>query len=87
MSVVIHYNLNVGNRVLCDLCGVDYTESEELGGVLFCSKAVCPKCLPDFRKSVEKYEEQKFIKAEANENETFRDFVWRIRELQKQKLI
>lgn len=72
-------NINPGNIVLCDLCNKDYTNSKEVGGMLFQSTAVCPDCLDEFMLSVRKYKEEKFIKAVAMPNETFRDFVYRIR--------
>lgn len=34
-----------GDMVLCDYCDEDYTNSEEEGGFLFGSYAICPKCL------------------------------------------
>jgi hydrogenase maturation factor HypF (carbamoyltransferase family) len=72
-------NVDPGNTVLCDLCNEDYTNSDEKGGFLFSGKAVCPKCAPKFMKSVKLYNEERFIVSEARSNETFRDFVYRIR--------
>ena len=72
-------NIDPGDTVLCDLCNMDYTNSDEPGGFLFSGKAVCPKCAPNFMKSVKMYGEQKYIKAIAKMNESFRDFVYRIR--------
>jgi hydrogenase maturation factor HypF (carbamoyltransferase family) len=71
--------IDPGNVVLCDLCNEDYTNSDEKGGLLFSSKAVCPHCLPDFMKRIKKHNEQKFIRAVAKPEESFRDFVYRIR--------
>lgn len=71
--------INKNNLVICDLCGVDYTNSVEMGGLLFSSNAVCPRCEPNFRKLIAKNKEERFIRAESNVNETFRDFVYRIR--------
>jgi hypothetical protein len=68
-----------GDTVLCDLCNEDYTNSDEKGGFLFSGKAVCPKCAPDFLKSVKRYGEERFIRAQAGPDESFRDFVYRIR--------
>jgi len=65
--------------VLCDLCNKDYTHSEDKGGFLFSGKAVCPECANDFLIDVKKYNEQRYIKAVANVDESFRDFVYRIR--------
>jgi hypothetical protein len=73
-------NIEPGNTVLCDLCNRDYTNDDvTTGGFLFSGKAVCPVCAPDFMKSIKKYNEQKYIKAVADWEETFRNFVYRIR--------
>lgn len=72
-------NIDPGETVLCDLCNEDYTNSDEKGGFLFLSKAVCPKCAPNFLTSVKKYGEERFIRAQVNSDESFKDFVYRIR--------
>lgn len=76
---MIRITANPGNKVICDLCGGDYTHSTQTGGILFNSNAVCPECLPKFIESVKRYNEEKYIRAEALKNETFKDFVLRIR--------
>ena len=73
-------SLDAGDTVLCDLCNKDYTEDiESMGGLLFNGKAVCPECFDEFMKLVRHYREEKFIKAVARPDETFRNFVYRIR--------
>lgn len=72
--------IDPGKTVLCDLCNKDYTHSEEKGGLLFLSNAVCPDCVDNFMKQIKLHKEEEFIKASAQEGETFRDFVYRIRE-------
>lgn len=67
------------NRVVCDLCGENYTHSELKGGFLFGSNMVCPECATDFLKTIKECDEEHYIKARAFQNETFRDFVYRIR--------
>jgi len=69
----------ISKRVVCDLCGEEYTYRKDTGGILFNSNAVCPECLPEFEKLIDKYDEGKFIRAKATKNETFYDFVLRIR--------
>jgi len=69
----------VGNVVLCDLCNKDYTYSDEKGGFLFGSHAVCPDCAPKFEEGVKKYNEEKYVRDRAKPEETFRDFVYRVR--------
>jgi len=73
------FKIDPGDTVLCDLCNRNYTNSEEIGGFLFQSKAVCPKCAKEFMKTVKKYHEERFIRSVVRENETFRDFVYRVR--------
>lgn len=73
-------NIDPGNMILCDFCNKDYTEdTTSVGGILFSGHACCPDCLPEFQKGIKKYNEEKFVQATAKENETFRDFVYRIR--------
>lgn len=38
--------IDIGDTVMCDLCFADYTNSDDSGGVLIGSYAVCPKCAP-----------------------------------------
>lgn len=72
--------LEVGDTVLCDLCNKDYTHDDKTtGGFYFSGKAVCPDCSDGTMKSIKKYHEERFIRAYADENETFRDFVYRLR--------
>jgi hydrogenase maturation factor HypF (carbamoyltransferase family) len=72
--------IDPGNKVNCDLCNESYEDDEEsTGGIYFAGHAVCPKCLPETLKSIKKYHEEKYIKAEAKPGETFRDFVYRLR--------
>jgi hypothetical protein len=35
---------DIGNTVVCDLCDENYTNSDAVGGFVFESKGVCPKC-------------------------------------------
>lgn len=76
---VMVINVDPGETVLCDLCNEDYTNSDEKGGFLFLSKAVCPKCAPDFLISIKAYREEDYIRNFAHDDESFRDFVYRIR--------
>ena len=71
--------IDPGDEVLCDLCNEGYEDSDEKGGFLFSSNAVCPKCAPRFEKSAKEHGEEQYIKARAKDGETFRDFVYRIR--------
>ena len=61
--------------VVCDMCGKDYTNSDEQGGFLFSSKAVCPDCAPGIEESAKKYKEEKYIVARCPKGKSFRDWV------------
>ena len=71
--------VNPGNHVLCDFCNEDFTNSDESGGLLFGSKAVCPKCAPGSEASAAKYNELSHIKARCPEGVTFADWVRTLR--------
>ena len=76
---LVIYNLDAGPLVLCDLCNKNYTNDDATGGFLFTGHAVCPDCEQDFLENVKRNNEEHFIRAFANDGETFRDFVYRIR--------
>jgi len=68
-----------GDRVLCDYCNKDYTDSEETGGILIGSYAVCPDCTPRTLESLKEYGEMDNIRAKCPDGVSFRDFVYIIR--------
>lgn len=65
--------IDIGDLVVCDSCCEDFTDSEEVGGLLFAGWAICPRCVPAWEKS------KPFIRARAAPFETFRAFVLRLR--------
>lgn len=68
--------LEPGRRVICDwMCGEEYTDSTARGGLMFESKAVCPKCAPECEASAKKYEEEHAIRARCPEGISFADWV------------
>jgi len=69
----IEYSL--GNIVLCDICNEDYTNFIDIGGFIFCNKAVCPKCATEFLKKIKSYNEENFIEAYCKTNKSFSDFI------------
>lgn len=66
---------NLGDSVICDLCGQDYTNSKAKGGITFGSKAICPTCTPEMLKNATKYNEESYIKHRCPEDKTFADWV------------
>ena len=72
--------IEIGDIVLCDVCNTNYTNSEDSGGFLFGSYAYCPKCADSKIGSIRSYGEEHYINAWCYEDESFADFVRRIRE-------
>lgn len=52
---------DIGNTVICDVCGSDFTDSPASGGLLFQSKAACPTCAPGIEASAREHGETRFI--------------------------
>lgn len=73
------YPIDIGDCVACDFCNADYTQSEEQGGVLFTSYAVCPVCAPSCELQIQALGEGAYVRARAEPGETFKAFVIRIR--------
>ena len=69
----------VGRVVVCDDCGKDWTDSPLTGGLLFQSKAICPNCAPRWRMLIKQYNEQRFIRGTCPTDESFANFVRRMR--------
>jgi len=62
--------VDCGDEVICDLCNESFTESEEIGGCAIGTWAICPKCAGKLKEEPDQ---------RCGENETFRDFVYRLR--------
>jgi uncharacterized radical SAM superfamily Fe-S cluster-containing enzyme len=73
------FEQDVSDVFLCDLCNEDYSQSEEQGGFLFMSKAVCPKCAERMEATIKKHKEERYIRDKCKEGETFKDFIKRHR--------
>lgn len=71
--------INHNNIVLCDFCNGDFTNSDEKGGFLFSTYAVCPLCEVTAMDDISKNQEERFISDRAEEGESFKNFVTRIR--------
>lgn len=65
--------------VLCDLCCKDYSNSDESGGFLFVTKAVCPSCAPNFLRKIKECNESNHIKSKCPDNISFKDYVLSLR--------
>ena len=75
MSNIKVIAVDMEDSVYCDNCEADYTNSDDKGGILFQSKAICPKCTPTFKASIVRYKEEKFIRAKCPKNKSFADWV------------
>ena len=71
--------IDIGNKVNCDCCNANYTDSEAQGGLLFNGKAICPACAPDWEEGAARHGETQYITARAAEGQSFRAFVLGIR--------
>ena len=72
--------IDIGESVICDVCGEDYSNSNESGGWLFVSNAYCPKCAtPEALKKIQGYGEEKYLKAFCPSHLSFKDWVLELR--------
>ena len=71
--------IEIGDTVVCDQCNTDFTNSIEIGGFVFSGHGYCPRCAPKGMKLIKNYGEERFIEAVATENETFKNFILRVR--------
>jgi hypothetical protein len=66
---------DLGNSVICDWCGDDYTHRDDVGGFLFERKAVCPACAPQMEEDARADGEDQYITARCPERMSFRAWV------------
>ena len=71
--------IDIGDSVICDACGDDYTNSDDSGGFLFGSSAYCPKCAVSRLPNIKSYGEEHFIKARCPKSMSFKDWVLQLR--------
>ncbi len=69
--------IDIGDAVVCDFCNLDYTDSDEHGGVLVSSYAVCPRCAPTTIENAHKYNEP--VDAFCPEDKSFKEWVLELR--------
>jgi hypothetical protein len=74
-SVTVVSSIDIGETVICDICNKDWTDSTESGGLLFGSKAVCPRCAPAVQKDAIRFGETEHIRAYCPEGKSFKDWV------------
>lgn len=76
---LVNIKIDMGDRVICDHCNEEYTNSDLSGGFLFDGKGICPKCAPDYLKSVESFNELEHIRAYCPSGLSFAQFIIAIR--------
>lgn len=72
--------IECGKEVICDFCNKDYTNSNETGGALCGSSAVCPECTPRLIAKAKEYNEEHIIGPKCPEYLSFRDWVYTLRQ-------
>jgi hypothetical protein len=71
--------VSLGLDVVCDICSKDWTDSEQSGGFLFGSYAICPDCAEEQWRKIKQYGEERYLKGFCPENMSFADFVCEMR--------
>jgi hypothetical protein len=71
--------IDVGDTVICDWCGADWTGRPESGGILFQSKALCPNCAKQAEPNIRKWGETHYIRGRCPEYMSFADWVLMLR--------
>ncbi len=67
--------VDLGDVVVCDLCGADYRGLPHSGGFIVGGTAVCPMCEPTYLLALNKHNEQHHIRARCPAGTTFHAFV------------
>lgn len=75
----MNVEIDMGENVVCDICGEDWTERTESGGFLFGSKAYCPDCAEDGLRRIRGYHEEHMIRAYCPSDKSFKDWVLSLR--------
>lgn len=73
-GVTVH-RIEPGRLVFCDICGDDWTDRPESGGLVFGSKACCPTCGPKVEADVKVYREEFYIRGRCPPRKSFADWV------------
>lgn len=65
----------IGDVVVCDVCDLDFTSSEQSGGFIFGSYAYCSACAAKALPDIKSYGEDRLIRACCPPGQSFADFV------------
>lgn len=66
---------NLGNDVVCDVCGKDWTNRTESGGFVFGSYGYCPECAVRGERKIRESGEEGYIRARCPEGVSFAEFI------------
>ena len=77
-GAVIDLDPLVGDSVICDLCGIDWTDTDTTGGFMLAGQAVCPQCAPGIEERAIEEAEDDLIKDRCPTNMSFASWVLNI---------
>ena len=77
--IVIDLGGMVGDVVLCDLCGKEWSNSEQSGGFVLSATGVCPDCEEKVMADVVKYKEEFAITSKCPPGMSHVEFIQRFR--------
>jgi len=69
------FSVDVGDNVICDICGENYTDLPDSGGIVFGYRACCPICAPEMEERAKFYHEEEHLGASCPEGMSFADWV------------
>ena len=67
--------IEIGETVICDWCGENWTDRAGSGGILFGSKACCPSCAPGVEEKAKFFNEEDQIKKRCPRGVDFKKWV------------
>ena len=74
-GAVVDLDSIVGDSVICDLCGIDWTDTDTTGGFMLAGQAVCPQCAPGIEEKAIEEAEDDHIKDRCPSNMSFAKWV------------
>ena len=66
------------SRILCDLCGKDWTDIDTSGGIMFAGKSICPECEPGIEEKALQETEEHLITARCPNNMSHAEWIVKI---------
>jgi hypothetical protein len=69
------FNIDIGDRVVCDTCAKEYTGLPDSGGIFVGSKAICPECAPAYEEGLRKCDELHLLRSRCPADKSFERWV------------